>query len=73
MAPGAEGVALWEELDAREADIYVEKNRYSCFVPGASQLERILRSHGIDSLLIAGTKTNICCETTARAAFDMDV
>lgn len=72
MAPGAEGVALWEELDAREDDIYVEKNRYSCFVPGASQLERILRSHGIDSLLIAGTKTNICCETTARAAFDMD-
>jgi len=72
MAPGAEGVALWAELDARTEDIYVEKNRYGCFVPGASQLERILRSHGIDCLLIAGTKTNICCETTARAAFDMD-
>ena len=72
MAPGAEGAALWPEMDAREEDIHVEKNRYSCLAPGASQLERILRSRGIECLLIGGTKTNICCETTARAAFDMD-
>ena len=72
MAPGAEGTVLWPELDAREEDTYVEKNRYSCLAPGASQLERILRSRGIEYLLIGGTKTNICCETTARAAFDMD-
>ena len=32
----------------------------------------MLRSRGVDTVIIAGTKTNICCETTARAAFDMD-
>lgn len=31
-----------------------------------------MRSRGIETLLIAGTKTNVCCETTARDAFDMD-
>jgi ureidoacrylate peracid hydrolase len=72
MAPGAEGTALWHELDLHEEDSLIEKNRYSCLAPGASQLERVLRSRGIEYLLIGGTKTNICCETTARAAFDMD-
>ncbi len=72
MAPGAEGVELWHELDAREEDTYLQKNRYSCLAPGASQLERVLRSRGIETLLIGGTKTNICCEATARSAFDMD-
>ena len=41
------------------------KNRYSCFTPGSSQLERVLRGLKIENVLIAGTKTNICCETTA--------
>ena len=72
MAPGAEGAELWPAMDAREEDTYIEKNRYSCLAPGASQLERILRSRGIEYLIVAGTKTNVCCETTSRAAFDMD-
>lgn len=72
MAPGAEGTQLWHELDAQPTDIHLVKNRYSCLAPGASPLERTLRSHGIDTLLIAGTKTNVCCEATARAAWDMD-
>ncbi len=72
MSPGAEGVELWHEIEAHESDTYIEKNRYSCLAPGASQLERVLRSRGIGTLLIAGTKTNICCEATARSAFDMD-
>ena len=72
MAPGAEGTLLWTELDARDNDIYMVKNRYSCLAPGASPLERTLRSRGTDTLLIAGTKTNVCCEATARGAWDMD-
>ncbi len=72
MAPGAEGTLLWEPLDARPDDIYIVKNRYSCLAPSASTLERTLRSRGIDMLLIGGTKTNVCCETTMRDAFDMD-
>lgn len=72
MEPGAEGTKLWHELTNNDEDIYLSKNRYSCLAPSSSQLERVLRSRGVDTLLIAGTKTNICCETTARDAFDMD-
>jgi ureidoacrylate peracid hydrolase len=32
----------------------------------------MLRNYGIDTLLIAGTKTNICCESTARDAMMLD-
>jgi len=72
MEPGAEGTLLWSELDARDDDIYLSKNRYSCLAPSASSLETVMRSRGIETLLIGGTKTNICCETTARDAFDMN-
>jgi ureidoacrylate peracid hydrolase len=72
MEPGAEGTVLWHELDRQDGDISLVKNRYSCLAPSASTLERVMRSRGIETLLIAGTKTNICCETTARDAFDMD-
>ncbi len=72
MAPGAEGAALWHELDDRDEDMVVVKNRYNSLIPGSSQLERVLRSRAIETLVIGGTKTNICCETMARAAFDMD-
>ncbi len=63
---------VWAGLVVDPADKIVVKNRYSALVSGASQLERILRSTGIDTLLIAGTKTNICCESTARDAMMLD-
>ena len=48
------------------------KNRYSALIAGSSQLERLLRSLDIDTVLIAGTKTNVCCESTARDAMMLD-
>jgi len=72
MAPGAEGVALWRELETAPGDLFLTKNRYSCLAPGACELEKSLRDRGIDTLLIGGTKTNVCCETAARDAFDRD-
>jgi len=41
-------------------------------VPGSSHLERELRAGGYENLLISGTKTNVCCEATARDAMMMD-
>ncbi len=72
MAPGAPGTLIYPPLVVDENDTLIVKNRYSCLAPGASQLERVLRSRSLDTLLIAGTKTNICCEATARAAWDLD-
>ena len=72
MSPGAKGTELWEALEPHDGDAHIVKNRYSCLAPSASQLERVLRSRGVEYVLIGGTKTNICCETTGRDAFDMD-
>lgn len=72
LSPGGSGQRIWDDLDVRESDIKLFKNRYSALVPGSSQLERILRSLGIDTLLICGTKTNVCCESTARDAMMLD-
>ncbi|WP_245220120.1 isochorismatase family protein [Pusillimonas caeni] len=64
--------AVYSELEVADEDITIIKNRYSALTPGSSSLERVLRSMGIDSVLIAGTKTNVCCESTARDAMMMD-
>jgi MAF protein len=57
-------------LDVRPGDIVVDKTRYSAFA--GTSLDRILRGRGIRQLVVAGTMTNLCCETTAREAFVRD-
>jgi ureidoacrylate peracid hydrolase len=63
-----EGHALWPELDVREQDAQVVKKRFSAFLPGSSDIVSYLRGRGIDTVLIGGTATNICCESSARDA-----
>jgi ureidoacrylate peracid hydrolase len=70
LAPGQQKV--WSGLVVDAADTTVIKNRYSALIPGSSSLERLLRSLDVDTVLIAGTKTNICCEATARDAMMLD-
>ncbi len=48
----------------------VTKHRYSAFV--GTDLNLILRSKGIETLLLTGVVTNICVETTARDGFNLD-
>lgn len=67
-----ENQAVYPALKVEPSDITIIKNRYSALIPGSSSLERVLRSMGLDTVLIAGTKTNICCESTARDAMMMD-
>ena len=70
LAPGRQQV--WSGLTVDPADTKVIKNRYSALIAGSSGLERLLRSLDIDTVLVAGTKTNICCEATARDAMMLD-
>ncbi|MBN9530632.1 MAG: cysteine hydrolase [Alphaproteobacteria bacterium] len=63
---------VWSGLVTESHDLVVMKNRYSALIQGASTLERQLRNIGIDTVLIAGTKTNVCCEATARDAMMLD-
>jgi ureidoacrylate peracid hydrolase len=70
LAPGRQKV--WSGLTVDASDTTVIKSRYSALIPGSSSLERLLRSLDVDTLLVAGTKTNICCEATARDAMMLD-
>lgn len=50
----------------------ITKNRYSAPIPGSSTLERVRHRYGRENVLIAGTKTNVCCESTGRDAMMRD-
>jgi ureidoacrylate peracid hydrolase len=68
FTPGSEGHALWPGLDVRPEDLKVRKRRFGAFAPGASDLHAILQARGIDTLIITGTASQVCCESTARDA-----
>jgi ureidoacrylate peracid hydrolase len=68
LTAGSAGHRLWNGLDVQAQDPIVEKNRFSAFIQGASELEAVLRSRGLDTVIVTGTVTNVCCESTARDA-----
>ena len=68
FTPGSEGHQLWAGLDVRAEDLKVRKNRFGAFAPGASQLDAILKARGIDTIIVTGTASQVCCESTARDA-----
>ncbi len=68
MSEGTKGHDLWPTLDVRGDDEIVLKYRFSAFLPGASELPARLRARGFDTVLITGTVTNVCCESSARDA-----
>ena len=65
---GTHGHALWPELDVEDDDIMVVKTRPSAFIQGSSDMDAVLKSKGIDTVIITGTLTNACCESSARDA-----
>jgi len=68
LSEGTLGHELWPELDVQPEDEIVRKYRYSAFMPGTSELPNRLRARGLDTVLITGTVTNVCCESSARDA-----
>ncbi|GAA0447150.1 hydrolase [Paractinoplanes deccanensis] len=59
---------LWREFEVRAGDLLVEKSATSAFFPGRSPLPGLLEDRGIDTVVITGTVTNVCCEASARDA-----
>jgi ureidoacrylate peracid hydrolase len=72
IKPGSEGHALWPQMQPAPEDIHVAKNRFSAFLPSSSDIAEQLRSRGIDTVIITGTLTNVCCESSGRDAAMMD-
>ncbi len=72
LTAGSPMQTLWRDLDVARGDLRVAKSRYSALIGNSSGLQKVLKERGIDTLLIAGTKTNVCCECTARDAMMLD-
>jgi ureidoacrylate peracid hydrolase len=68
----SEGFKLYPRLEPLPTDLRVKKIKYSAFISGSSDIDAQLRSRGIDTLLVTGTVTNVCCESTARDAMMLD-
>lgn len=68
LAEGSALHALHPTLDVKPQDRTLSKNRFSAFIQGASALEAELRERNRDTVLVGGTLTNTCCESTARDA-----
>ena len=68
LTADSKGHQLWDALDVRQGDLIVEKNRFSAFIQGSSNLAEVLRERGIDTVVITGTVTGVCCESSARDA-----
>ena len=73
FTPGAHHWQLWPTIEVDEArDQMIEKRRFSAFIHGTCDLDAMLRARGIDTLIISGTLSNCCCESTARDAMQMN-
>jgi nicotinamidase-related amidase len=74
MRDGSHGAQIVEELRPRPDEFVIRKHRYDAFYN--TNLETILRTawglNTVDTLIITGTVTSICCESTARSAFMRD-
>jgi ureidoacrylate peracid hydrolase len=68
MSAGTEGHALYPTLDLHPEDETIRKSRFSAFIQGSSDLPARLRATGCDTVLITGTVTNVCCDSSARDA-----
>jgi len=59
-------VEIIDELAPKGGDIVVDKLFYSGF--HGTDLDTVLRSRDVDTLMVCGTVTNVCCDTTIRDA-----
>ncbi len=69
LVEGSEKAQILPELTPRDGDLVLTHQRVGGF--SASQLDVLLRSRGIDTILFAGVATNFSVEGTARQASDL--
>ncbi|KPY41481.1 Isochorismatase family protein [Pseudomonas syringae pv. primulae] len=57
-------VEVIEALAPQSGDVIIDKLFYSGF--HNTDLDTVLRARDVDTLIVCGTVTNVCCETTIR-------
>jgi ureidoacrylate peracid hydrolase len=70
LAKGSISAALHPRLALKPDDLILDKTRFSAF--HGTKLESMLRARGIDTVIISGVSTDVCCDTTAREATQRD-
>jgi biuret amidohydrolase len=63
---GSHTAALHEKLVLDPRDVLLEKPRFGAF--HGTDLDLILRGRGIDTIIVSGISTSVCCDTTAGEA-----
>ena len=69
LGQGTWGTKIIDEIP--ECDFVIEKPRLNAFFQ--TSLDTLLRGLGVNTLLLTGVQTNYCVESTARAAWDLDL
>ncbi len=69
VAAGAPGARVVAELAPRPEDFVILKHRWSAFA--GTHLDFLLRTHGIDTLLLCGGSTDVGIASTAYAGRDL--
>lgn len=72
LRAGGEGGEIYPGMHVDPSDIVSLKTRYSCVLTQSSDLHQRLIERGIDTVIIAGAVTNVCCESSARDAMMMN-
>lgn len=69
FSEGHEAYSIWPELIKPDGDFEItKKNSFAAFYGSDGTLDELLEKRGVNTILIAGLQTSICCETTAREA-----
>lgn len=71
-APDSPGYPIHADMDVQPADVALHKTRYSAMLPDGCDLDAHLKKTGVDTVIVTGTLTNVCCESTARDAMMMN-
>ena len=67
---GTWGCQFYQGFEPHKEDWVVEKHRYSAFIN--TDLDTVLRSNGVDSIVITGVNSDQCVDGTAKHAFQLD-
>lgn len=73
LTPGSPLFELHADVAREPEDWLLDKTRFSAFAGPPHGLDERLRARGIDSVIVAGTATNVCCESTIRDAMARDL
>ncbi len=66
LAPGSPGVQIYSLVAPEANEPVIDKHQYSAFFE--TELDELLRTSGIDTVVITGVTTENCCHATARDA-----